>query len=120
MNLTEKQHGTFDYVFGVVVTLSPWLFGFAADPFAVSLAVLLGGLTLVYSLLTHYERGIFGLIPFTIHRLLDVAVGIALVGATWHFGMKDIAGVVFTILGAISLVATALTRRPKESGTVAR
>lgn len=102
---------------GILVTASPWLFGFSGQYLAPQIATTIGIALIGISLVTNYEAGLIHLLPFAAHRFTDFIIGIALLGATWHFYMGGRAGIVFTILGAIHLVIAALTRRPQESTT---
>jgi hypothetical protein len=103
---------------GVLIATSPWLFGFSGQYMASEIATTIGVVLLAVSFVTNYEAGAIHLLPFVAHRFTDFIIGVALLGATWHFSMGGRAGLVFTILGAIHLVITALTRRPRESGTI--
>lgn len=116
-SIPRPIHGILDYLMGILVTASPWLFGFSGQYLAPQIATTIGIALIGISLVTNYEAGLIHLLPFAAHRFTDFIIGIALLGATWHFYMGGRAGIVFTILGAIHLVIAALTRRPQESTT---
>jgi hypothetical protein len=118
-SLSRKAHGVIDYVFAVVVALSPWIFGFAHEPAAPQIALACGIITAVYSLMTNYEMGIIPLIPFAGHRFFDFAVSIALAGSSWHFQLRGTAAVVLTILGVIGIIVAVISPRPRASGSLA-
>jgi hypothetical protein len=116
-SIPRPVHGILDYLMGILVTASPWLFGFSGQYMAPQIATTIGIVLIGVSLVTNYEAGVIHLLPFAAHRFTDFIIGIALLGSTWHFSMGGRAGIVFTILGAVHLVMTALTRRPRESTT---
>jgi hypothetical protein len=116
-SVPRTLHGALDYLMGILVATSPWLFGFSTQHMAPQIATTIGFILIGVSLVTNYEAGVIHLLPFAAHRFTDFLVGIALLGATWHFSLGGRAGIVFTVLGAIQLAITALTRRPRETTT---
>ena len=114
MRISRPVHGIFDYVFSIVVATSPWLFGFAHEHLAPQIALTCGIATAMYSAMTDYEFGLLRFLPFAGHLFFDLAVGVTLGGAAWHFSMGGRAAWVFGILGAISLAVTFHTRRPRD------
>jgi hypothetical protein len=119
LSISRKAHGIMDYVFAVVVAASPWIFGFAHEQAAPQIALACGIVTAMYSLLTNYEMGVVPLIPFAGHRFFDFAVAIALAGSSWHFKMRGVAAVVFTVLGIIGIIAAVMAPRPRAGGSLA-
>ncbi len=117
--ISTKAHAVYDYVFGVILTISPWLFGFSNQNVASSMAQILGASVLCYSLLTNYEISLFGVIPFGVHLFFEFLVGVLLLCSSFLFGLSVLPGTVLTILGLISLIVTFHTRRPAPTGNVA-
>jgi len=118
--LSRKAHGIMDYIFAVVVAASPWIFGFSHEQAAPQIALACGIVTAMYSLMTNYEMGVVPLIPFAGHRFFDFVVALALAGSSWHFKMRGLAAIVFTILGVIGLIAAVMSPRPRASGSLAQ
>ena len=85
MRLSRSQHCIFDYVFSLVVAVSPWLFGFSHEHMAPQIALTCGVGTALYSLMTDYEGGVLRFIPFSGHCFFDLAVAVLLGGSAWHF-----------------------------------
>lgn len=82
-------HGIFDYIGGVALIASPFIFEFAnTGGIAVFLPIVLGIGLILYSLLTNYELGIPGLriIPMPVHLAVDFAASALLAVAPFLFG----------------------------------
>ena len=82
-------HGVLDYVGGIGLVASPFIFGFAnlrGTP--VALPIVLGVGLIAYSLATDYERGIPGLkvIPMRVHLAFDFVASAFLAAAPFLFG----------------------------------
>ena len=86
-------HGILDYVGGVGLMASPFIFGFAgAGGIAVILPIVLGIGLVAYSLATNYELGIPGLrvIPMAVHLVVDFVASAFLAAAPFLFGYADL------------------------------
>lgn len=82
-------HGVFDYIGGVGLISSPFIFGFAnMGGIAVVLPIVLGIGLIAYSLLTDYELGIprLRVIPMWAHLTVDFAAAALLAIAPFMFG----------------------------------
>jgi hypothetical protein len=104
-------HGVLDYVVGIILILSPRLFGFNSGGAEQSVPVALGWTTLVYSLLTKYELGALRMIPFRAHLVLDFLSGLFLAVSPWLLGFANRVWVPHVILGLLEIVVVALSRR---------
>ena len=85
-------HAVFDYVGGLGLIASPFIFGFAGmGGIAVVLPIVLGVGLIAYSLLTNYELGIPGLkvIPMSVHLVFDFVASAFLAVAPFLFGYAD-------------------------------
>jgi hypothetical protein len=104
-------HGVLDYVTGVLLAASPWLFGFSDQHLAPQFALIFGGGAVLYSLLTNYELGVVRLFPFPVHLFIDFCSGLLLATNWVHFAFGGRAGVVFTIFGIMEIGVVLLSRR---------
>jgi hypothetical protein len=99
--IPTRVHGVLDYLTGLTLIAIPLLFNWPQPEATIFMA--LGGGTLVYSLLTRYEPGVFKLLPMPAHLLLDLLSGLFLVAAPflglvdenlriwfWAFGLFEI------------------------------
>ena len=113
--ISRLAHGILDYFFGVLIASSPWIFGFTNQHLAPQIAVVLGVIVILYSIVTDYEAGVLRFMPFSGNLFFDFVVGVALAGSPIHFAMGGRAGLVFVILGIMQIAIVLLTRRPRES-----
>lgn len=109
--ITRRMHGALDYIVGLVLILSPRLFNLDGSSLEGQVPVALGIATLIYSVFTRYEFGLFKLIPFRIHLGLDTASGLLLALSPWLFGFADQRWGTHVILGLLELGAVMMTRR---------
>jgi hypothetical protein len=86
--IPTRIHGVLDYLVGAWLIAMPWVFGFGRGAQTL-VAVLMGGVILVYSMLTDYELAAVRLIPMTAHVGLDVLGGLFLAGSPWIFGFAE-------------------------------
>jgi hypothetical protein len=84
MKLNSKIHGAIDYVVVVFLLLSPTLFGLpeVTANFTYALAII----HLILTVTTNFEYGIFKLIPFKIHGIIELIVAVALVAVAFFLG----------------------------------
>jgi len=77
--ISTKLHSLFDYAGGVVITASPWLFGFyQIGGAALFLPLVFGGLLCIMVIFTKHEGGLIKVFPLQLHLLLDMFVGFVL------------------------------------------
>jgi len=111
--ISRKMHGVAaDYPYAVLTAAAPLLVGFKKDKTPSLLAYILGGTTLVSSLLTRYEAGAVKKMPFKTHLLLDKVAGVAALAAPWALGFakNKKARNTFIGIGALALAVTLLTK----------
>lgn len=113
MNLiSTKLHGVIDYPFSVFLIVSPWVFNYDyGTSAALWVPVLLGGMSLIVSICTNYEMGLFKLLDMRMHLLWDAMTGITLALSPWVFYFYDIVAKPHLLLGSASLLITLLSRR---------
>jgi hypothetical protein len=109
------MHGVADYSYAALFSVAPELIGFKDEETATGLSRVVGGGVLLASLFTRYELGAVPVIPFKVHLVNDVAVGLLTLGAPWLFGFarNKRARNTFVGMGAFSVMAGLLTE-PKE------
>jgi len=102
-------HGIIDYLYGVFLIASPWLFDFneiGAQTYVVDIAA---ATVLIYSMFTRYELSFSKSIPMKTHLLFDVIVSIFLIASPWLFGFDDKVYLPFVLFGASGLAVTVLS-----------
>jgi hypothetical protein len=107
--LPTRLHGMMDYVMGVLLIISPQLFGFVRGGAETWLPVALGAGMIGYSMLTNYELGVYRLIDMPVHLALDAAGGILLLASPWLFGFAGQVWVPHVILGLLEVGTAAMT-----------
>ena len=84
--LPTRVHGVIDYLWGVALIATPWVFGFADGGRAQWTAIVFGLGAILYSLVTDYELGAVRVVPMPLHLVLDGAAGALLAASPWLFG----------------------------------
>jgi hypothetical protein len=108
--INRRVHGILDYVVGLILILSPTLFGFRGAGAATLVPVVLGFVAVLYSLMTDYELGMIKVLSFRTHLTLDVLGGILLTVSPWLFAFASRVWVPHLILGLVEIGAVVLTR----------
>lgn len=87
--IPTQVHGVLDYAMGVLLIISPWLFGFSDSDAATWIAIIVGAAIIVASLVTDYELSLAKIIPMRAHLGLDILSGAFLAVSPWLFGFAD-------------------------------
>lgn len=103
-----------DYVMGLLLIASPWIFDFARDGAETWIPVILGVSTILYSLFTNYELGISGKISMKTHLAIDLVSGIFLAVSPWLFGFNDYVYLPHVIFGLTEVMAVLLSKTQPE------
>lgn len=102
--LNTKIHGFHDYFSWILLLASPWMFRFANGKIEMWIPLVLGVYTLLQSLFTDYEFGLFRIISMKIHLTIDVVTGLFLVISPWMLGFSDRVYVPHVFIGAFQLL----------------
>ncbi|HEU0164559.1 MAG TPA: SPW repeat protein [Thermomicrobiales bacterium] len=114
--LPTRIHGIVDYIAGIILIASPWLFGFN-DHRTATLVGLLGGLAIVILAgITMDELGIWKILPITSHLPLEALIGLALATSPLVLGFSGTAWIPFVIIGIGLLLMDAFTERVAGGG----
>lgn len=113
--ISTKMHGVLDYLVGLLLIVSPWLFNFADGGPQMWIPIILGAGAWVYSLITNYEMGVFKTLSMKTHLAIDTMSGILLAASPWLFGFADVVYLPHLVLGLFELLAVALTKTQPES-----
>ena len=108
--LTTRVHGAIDYLWGIALMASPWLFGFGDVSAATWVALVFGAGAILYSLLTAYELGLLKILPMPMHLILDGLGGVVLAASPFLFGFADRVLWPHVLFGLFSVVACLVTR----------
>lgn len=109
--INTRIHGMIDYMMGILLIISPWLFGFANGGAAQWVPIILGVGAIFYSIVTDYELGLLKLIPVKAHLMIDLVAGIFLAASPWIFGFADEVYLPHLILGIAEIGASLMTKQ---------
>ncbi|MBJ6127643.1 SPW repeat domain-containing protein [Microvirga splendida] len=109
--LSTRIHGVIDYLWGVALIASPWLFGFGDVPAATWVAIVFGAGAMLYSAVTAYELGLLKILPMPMHLILDGLGGIVLAASPFLFGFADRVLWPHVLFGLFSVAACLVTHR---------
>jgi SPW repeat len=87
--LDPLEHGVIDYVAAGGMMLSPWMFGFSRNRRAKLNAIGSGAAILGLSLMTRYPLGVFKVISFPTHGVIETVAAMMTVAAPWTMGFSD-------------------------------
>jgi azurin len=112
--LAVNFHAVLDYLWGSVLALFPYVMGFQGITAGKNFFLFLGVLTIFYSLLTDYRFSIYKIVPFGIHRIFDVSIGMFAAVAPTIFSYVQYLSVgqhlAHIILGAVVVGVAIFTR----------
>lgn len=113
--IPTKMHGILDYVVGLILIASPWIFDFARGGAETWVPVVLGVSTILYSLLTNYELGVAAKISMKTHLAIDLVSGLFLAASPWIFGFSDYVYLPHVIFGFTEVLVVALSKTQPKS-----
>jgi hypothetical protein len=122
--IPTRMHGMTDYVIGILLIASPWIFGFANESGSAKWTfVVIGVVILATSVMTNYELGMMHVIPMHMHLAADAIAGVVLALSPWIFGYADDTGanawVPALVIGLIELGTAAMSDPWPERNDVA-
>ena len=109
--ISTKVHGTMDYISGLLIIVSPWLFGFNDGSAAQWTIIIIGLVLMLTSILTNYETGIIKVMPMPAHLSMDIIAGIVLIVSPWLFGFNDRVIWPYIIFGLFEIGAGLTTKK---------
>ena len=118
--LTPALHGLLDYAAAAGLIVLPFLLDLgAASPLASGLSVVAGIGLVAYSLATDYAFGVFRVLSFRAHLMLDVAAAIVFLAAPFVFGWRGLLLGYYLFMGVGVLAVVALSVTGREAAPVA-
>lgn len=106
-------HATMDYIMSTLLITSPWVFGFSDISSASFIAVFIGIISLVMTLITGFRCNFLRVIPVNVHLILDFVFGAFLALSPWIFDFNNIVYMPHLIFGILEIIAS-LTTAPVE------
>jgi hypothetical protein len=109
--IPTKVHGVMDYLVGILLMASPWIFEFDHGGMETWIPVILGVGALVYSVMTDYELGLTRTLSMRTHLNLDLISGILLAASPWIFGFANHVYLPHLVLGIVEIGVSLMTKR---------
>ncbi|WP_343690445.1 hypothetical protein [Chitinophaga sp.] len=109
--INTRLHGIIDYLVGFLLIIAPLvIFGTADSGREVWVPVAMGVSTIVYSLFTDYELGVFRRIKMSAHLTIDVLSGMVLMTAPWVFDFWEVSWIPYVLVGLFEIGAGSYTK----------
>lgn len=108
--ISTKVHGVMDYLVGFLLISFPFTLGFYEGGAESYIPIMLGLITLGYSICTRYEMGLIKALPMTMHLGLDLIAGVFLAASPWIFGFDQQVSVPHVLVGLFEVCASLTTR----------
>lgn len=113
--ITKKIHSLLDYPVAFALMALPFLLGLgASNPLALYLSVGTGIAALTLTILTDHQTGLFPVVSYKFHLIVDFAVAIAFILAPFIFSFTGIDALFYWINGAAVLTVVGLHKPEME------
>ena len=107
--VTKRIHAFLDYPVALALIALPFLLGLgSSNPLALQLSVTVGVAALILTLLTDHHLGVFRVIPYKYHLLVDFMVAVVFVLAPFVFSFEGMDAYYYWINGIAILVVVSL------------
>lgn len=107
--ITKTIHAFLDYPVAVALMAFPFILGLgSSNPIALQLSVATGIAAFILTLLTDHKLGVYKIIPYNVHLIVDAIVGVIFVVAPFVFAFKGIDTYYYWIIGATVLIVVSL------------
>jgi len=109
--ISTKLHSIFDYAGSLIITASPWLFGFYhIGGAALFLPLVFGVLLMIMVIFTRHEGGLIKVFPFQLHLFLDMIVGFVLLVSPFLYKFYPFVWLPHVLLGLFLMGSGIFTR----------
>lgn len=105
--LPAAQHRLLDFVTVALFALAPTVLHLAGPP--MMLAYALAVIHLALTLVTRFAPGGSGLVPFKLHGMIELIVGVALVIVPFALGWIGMARTFYLVIGVVILIVWAVS-----------
>ena len=107
--VTKRIHAFLDYPVALALIALPFLLGLGnSNPLALQLSVATGVAALLLTVLTDHHLGVFRVIPYKFHLLVDFLVAVVFIAAPFVLGFEGIDAYYYWINGLAVLVVVSL------------
>lgn len=103
---TRAFHAWIDCPIALLLVVAPFLL-VLTTPIAIGLSVVTGIAAFILTVLTDHDTGLFKVIPYKLHMIVDGIVGATFVIAPFILGFRGLEMAYFLVLGVTVLVVSA-------------
>ena len=112
--ITKSIHAYLDYPVALGLIIMPFIFGLGgSNPLAFWLSIVTGVAAFMLTILTDHHLGLVRVLPYSVHLMVDLMVGLAFVAAPFILGLGGIDAAYYWTLGATVLVVVGL-HKPED------
>ena len=108
--IPTKVHGMLDYIVGILLIASPWLFDFDNGGAETWVPVAVGVMVLLQTIMTDFEVGVTKTISMANHLRMDFLIGVFLAASPWIFNFDETVWEPHVAFGVFSILASLMTR----------
>jgi len=107
--VTKRIHAFLDYPVALALIALPFVLALgSSNPLALQLSVTVGIAALILTLLTDHHLGVFRVIPYKFHLLVDFLVALVFIAAPFVFGFEGMDAYYYWINGIAVLIVVSL------------
>jgi len=107
--VTKKIHAFLDYPVAIALIALPFLLGLGtSNALALQLSVITGIAAFILTLLTDHQLGVYRIIPYKFHLIVDFLVAIVFILAPFILSFEGIDAYYYWINGAAVLIVVSL------------
>ena len=107
--VTKRIHAFLDYPVALALIALPFLLGLGnSNPLALQLSVTVGVAALLLTVLTDHHLGVFRVIPYKFHLLVDFLVALVFIAAPFVLGFEGMDAYYYWINGLAVLIVVSL------------
>jgi hypothetical protein len=113
--VTKRIHAFLDYPVAMALIIFPFILKLgSSSSLALQLSIATGIAALVLTLLTNHHLGVFRVIPYKVHLIVDFIVAIVFILAPFIFSFKGIDAYYYWING-IAVITVVSLHKPETS-----
>ncbi|WP_421978584.1 SPW repeat domain-containing protein [Roseivirga seohaensis] len=116
--VTKNMHAFLDYPVALALIGLPFILGLGnSNSFALLLSVATGIAAFILTLLTDHRLGVYRIVPYKWHLIVDALVGLVFITAPFLFSFSGIDANYFWINGAAVLTVVSL-HKPEQASEI--
>ena len=114
--ITKKMHAFLDYPVAIALIVLPFLLALGtSNPIALYLSVVTGVAALILTLLTNHHLGVFRVLDYKLHLIVDFLVSVVFIFAPFIFSFEGLDAYYYWLNGAAVLFVVSMHKRETEA-----